>query len=94
LLTALNISATKNGKRKWAEAPESFVPATAKLNKRKSARIAEEEVTGPTGSTMTAEAPEVAEQAPEAEGDGDEIEGVYMTIHPKTCLIGSLLRRL
>lgn len=79
LLTLLNVSAVKAGKRKWTE--DSTPTVTEKLNKRKSARIAladaNENAGGATAEATVDEEDEVvgetgdAQEAPEE----DEAEG-------------------
>ncbi|CAK5281318.1 unnamed protein product [Mycena citricolor] len=70
LLTLLNVSAIKAGKRKWEEVVD--VPAE-KLNKRKSARFVEDvEPTLPTVADIVVDETEDGEEAKDGEDDKEE----------------------
>ncbi|KAG6874514.1 hypothetical protein C0995_010425 [Termitomyces sp. Mi166 len=74
LLTLLNVSATRAGKRKVEE--EVFVPAE-KLNKRKSARISETASTPETDIRHEEHVPEEEEAAQEMEDDASYVKDTY-----------------
>lgn len=68
LLTLLNVSATKSGKRKW---DSEDTPRVEKLNKRKSVRLDTEET-----SDQTPVQDLISKDVPE-ENTTDDVEGAY-----------------
>lgn len=79
LLTLLNVSATRAGKRKVQE--EVFVPAE-KLNKRKSARISETASTPETDVEMHEDnVPETVETVQEEGNDASDTRGSCLYLY-------------